>query len=63
MDNREGKKFSWCPVCMIHTYHARTENGWKCVHENHEHYLRERTDPYIEKYRRKNQSLVAAPSN
>ena len=46
------KKFSWCPVCMIHTYHKRTSHGWECINPDHQALLRFRTDPWIEEYRR-----------
>ena len=51
MNRNPSTKFSWCPVCMIHTYHERAEGGWKCRGENHQLYYRERTDPWIQKYK------------
>ncbi|MFO8036550.1 MAG: hypothetical protein R6U57_08000 [Anaerolineales bacterium] len=44
-------KFLWCPVCMVHTYHAKGERGWCCLNEDHEKFLQMRSDPWIEKYR------------
>jgi hypothetical protein len=46
------KKFSWCPVCMVHTYHRRQGGQWKCLEKDHALFLKYRTDPYIEKFRR-----------
>ncbi|MDZ7843907.1 MAG: hypothetical protein U5K99_03780 [Anaerolineales bacterium] len=43
--------FSWCPVCMIHTYHDLRGSNWHCTHEDHEHLLQKRNDPWIEKYK------------
>ena len=45
-------KFSWCPVCMIHTYHQKTEKDWECTNADHQALLRFRTDPWIEQYRK-----------
>jgi len=45
-------KFSWCPVCMIHTYHHKTRQGWECANPDHQALLRLRTDPWIEEYRK-----------
>jgi len=48
----EGLKFSWCPVCMVHTYHKKVRGKWICTDWNHEDFLRLRTDPWIEEYRK-----------
>lgn len=50
-------KFLWCPVCMVHTYHDKGERGWTCLNEDHDHLLRKRRDPWIEKYRTRNKPL------
>ena len=52
MRKKTDKKFSWCPVCMIHTYHQKTKNGWECINQDHQALLRFRTDPWIEDYRK-----------
>jgi len=53
---KEELKFSWCPVCMVHTYHKKVRGKWLCTDWNHEDFLRLRTDPWIEEYR-KSQSV------
>ena len=52
MKKNSDKKFSWCPVCMIHTYHRKNRHGWECLNPDHQALLRFRTDPWIEEYRR-----------
>lgn len=44
-------KFSWCPVCMVHTYHLKSRGEWDCLNEDHQIFLRLRKDPWIEQYR------------
>jgi hypothetical protein len=44
--------FIWCPVCMVHTYHKKKKGNWICTDWNHEDFLRFRTDPWIEEYRK-----------
>jgi len=51
MKKKSDQKFSWCPVCMIHTYHHREKGEWQCVNSDHQALLRLRTDPWIEEYR------------
>jgi len=51
MPKNPDKKFSWCPVCMIHTYHAKENGEWVCINPDHEALLRHRTDPWIKEYR------------
>ena len=45
-------KFSWCPVCMIHTYHQKAKGDWHCLNPDHQALLHYRTDPWIEDYRK-----------
>ena len=45
-------KFSWCPVCMVHTYHKKINGKWCCTDWNHDDFLRFRNDPWIDDYRR-----------
>lgn len=53
MNKTQHQKFVWCQVCMVHTYH-QIENGlWKCQNKDHQSFLRFRTDPWIEEYRKK----------
>lgn len=52
MNKNPDKKFSWCPVCMIHTYHQNAKGDWRCLNPDHQALLRYRTDPWIEAYRR-----------
>jgi len=52
MKNNKETKFSWCPVCMVHTYHKKVRGRWKCTDWSHEDFLRFRTDPWIEEYRK-----------
>ena len=52
MNKKADKKFSWCPVCMIHTYHQQTKDSWTCTNDDHKAMLRFRTDPWIENYRK-----------
>lgn len=53
-------KFLWCPVCMVHTYHQESEDGWMCVNEDHDQFLQKRTDPWIEKYRASDKMLAVS---
>ena len=32
-------KFSWCPVCMVHTYHQKEKEAWACRNKEHQAYL------------------------
>ena len=52
MKKKSDQKFSWCPVCMIHTYHKKDKGEWHCVNPDHQALLRYRTDPWIEEYRK-----------
>jgi ribosomal protein L37AE/L43A len=52
MKESERIKFSWCPVCMVHTYHRLEKGEWQCLEKDHQYYLKYRTDPWIEEYRR-----------
>jgi hypothetical protein len=52
MKKKKSKKFSWCPVCMVHTYHKKEKGIWRCTDWNHEDFLRFRSDPWIEEYRK-----------
>ena len=47
---------------MIHTYHERVEGGWKCRGENHQLYYRERTDPWIQKYKEEQNRNLSPPA-
>jgi hypothetical protein len=60
MKKEEELKFSWCPVCMVHTYHKKEHGKWRCTDWNHKDFLRFRTDPWIEEYR-KSQSALPLP--
>lgn len=51
MKEKEERKFSWCPVCMVHTYHKKVGGQWVCTDWNHDDFLRFRTDPWIQEYR------------
>ena len=51
MKNNSKKKFSWCPVCMIHTYQYKKKMEWACLNPDHQALLRHRTDPWIKEYR------------
>lgn len=51
MKKKSDQKFSWCPVCMIHTYHQKSQSRWQCLNPDHQALLRFRTDPWIEQYR------------
>lgn len=51
-------KFLWCPVCMVHTYHKRGDQGWHCIDEHHQELLQKRDDPWIEKYRTQDEVLT-----
>lgn len=63
MKKKPDKKFSWCPVCMIHTYHQRVEREWHCINPDHQALLLYRTDPWIENYRKsKVESRIPARS-
>ena len=53
-------KFSWCPVCMVHTYHKRKGRKWICTDWNHEDFLRLRTDPWIKEYREQQKTIRLA---
>jgi len=53
-------KFLWCPVCMVHTYHQESEDGWLCVNEDHDQFLQKRTDLWIEKYRASDKMLAVS---
>jgi len=48
---KEQTKFSWCPVCMVHTYYKKEAGEWACSNEDHAIFLRLRDDPWIEEYR------------
>lgn len=52
MKKTNSRKFSWCPVCMVHTYHKKEGGHWVCTDWNHDSFLRYRTDPWIEEYRK-----------
>jgi hypothetical protein len=60
MDHTKHKKFSWCPVCMVHTYHQKEQGKWVCTDKNHEDFLQYRTDPWIEQYR-KSKTIFRTP--
>jgi hypothetical protein len=63
MNKKTDKKFSWCPVCMIHTYHQKSKKDWECVNDDHLALLRFRTDPWIEQYRKaRTESSIPAQS-
>jgi hypothetical protein len=63
MNKKAKQKFSWCPVCMIHTYHQKQNKDWACVNQDHQALLRFRTDPWIEEYRKaKLESRIPARS-
>ena len=49
-------KFSWCPVCMVHTYYQKEKEAWTCSNKDHQAYLHFRTDPWIEEYRQENKT-------
>jgi len=57
MKKTETSKFSWCPVCMVHTYFRKVGQGWECLNKDHQAFLRFRTDPWIEQYRQEKVSL------
>jgi len=57
MKKTDTSKFSWCPVCMVHTYHKNKGGKWECMDQSHEDFLRFRTDPWIEEYRRSRSTL------
>ncbi len=57
MKKTNQSRFSWCPVCMVHTYHKKEQGKWECMDQNHEDFLRFRTDPWIEEYRKSKNSL------
>ena len=59
MKKEKTTKFSWCPVCMVHTYHIKKKGTWVCNEKNHQDFLRFRTDPWIEEYRK---SIGQVPS-
>jgi hypothetical protein len=59
LKTQKHRKFFWCPVCMVHTYHVKTMNEWQCLNEDHGIFLRLRKDPWIEEYRA---SKSAAPA-
>ncbi len=59
--NEENLKFSWCPVCMVHTYHKKERGKWRCTDWNHEDFLRLRTDHWIEEYRASQSAILALP--
>lgn len=59
MNNQPRKKFSWCPVCMIHTYYVWNNREWKCVNEDHDMLLRLRKDPWIQEYRQRHSELLS----
>jgi len=61
MNKNENNKFSWCPVCMVHTYHQKEKGKWICTEKNHEDFLRYRTDPWIKEYR-KSKSIFQMPA-
>ncbi len=63
MKTQPEQKFSWCPVCMIHTYHQKAKKDWECLNQDHQALLRFRTDPWIEQYRKaKLESRIPASS-
>ena len=57
MKKQAENKFSWCPVCMVHTYHKNQAGKWVCTEPHHEDLLRYRTDPWIEEYRKSTLAL------
>ena len=57
MNKKEKRRFSWCPVCMVHTYHKKENGKWTCTDWNHEDFLRYRTDPWIDEYRKSSVAL------
>ena len=57
MSKKEKRRFSWCPVCMVHTYHKKEKGKWICTDWNHEDFLRYRTDPWIDEYRKSKTTL------
>lgn len=57
------KKFLWCPVCMVHTYHDRGKKGWVCLNEGHQRLLKNRRDPWIEKYKQEKRGLTLSVSD
>jgi hypothetical protein len=59
MSEDKTTKFSWCPVCMVHTYHEKRDKGWACRGEHHQLYYRKRTDPWIRQYKKKQQEQVS----
>lgn len=52
MKKKSETKFSWCPVCMIHTYHQKAKGDWHCLNPDHQALLHYRNDPWIEDYRK-----------
>ncbi len=62
MNKEEERRFSWCPVCMVHTYHKKVGGKWVCTDWNHEDFLRLRTDPWIKEYR-KSQPALRIPAH
>ena len=63
MKNNSKKKFSWCPVCMIHTYQYKKKSEWACLNPDHQALLRHRTDPWIKAYRKaKLEGSIPTPS-
>lgn len=59
MNKHPKNKFSWCPVCMIHTYHVWNHQEWQCLNEDHELFLKYRQDPWIEEYRQQRQEALS----
>lgn len=62
MAKKDERKFIWCPVCMVHTYHKKVGREWVCTDWNHEDFLRFRTDPWIKEYR-ESQSAQRMPAH
>ena len=60
MKDKEHTKFSWCPVCMVHTYHRKSKLAWECLGDHHHSYLKLRKDPWIEDYKKERASLTVA---
>lgn len=58
------KKFLWCPVCMVHTYHERGKDCWVCLNEGHQRLLKNRRDPWIEEYKKnKKRPTLSVPES
>jgi hypothetical protein len=59
MSEDKTTKFSWCPVCMVHTYHEKRGKRWACRGEHHQRYYQQRTDPWIQQYKKEQQEQIS----